>query len=129
MPRDTMLANIQSIQSFFPQDLIHKMWLTPVSEENIEELVARYTSTAFPPVFLPIFERDGNLYTIYLTPGRELQQSPWVLLPDDAVEASIIASSFRYLPLSLRCKAVAMQINQERLCQTILNVLDQWLLR
>lgn len=100
MSRDTVLTNIQSIQSFFPQDLVRKMWLTPVSEENIEELVARYTSTAFPPVFLPIFERDGNLYTIYLTPERELQQSPWVLLPHDAVEASIIASSFRYLPLS-----------------------------
>jgi hypothetical protein len=74
--------------------------LERVGDALLDELLAR-ASTVFPPVFLPIFEHDGDLYAVHLIPGRPLQESAWVQLPHDAAEPRLVATSIKSLPAAL----------------------------
>jgi len=97
MSREQVLACIQNIQELFPTEFIEHMWLNLVSASNLDELLARSLSV-FSPVFLPVFERDGDIYAIHLQPKVSWQQSAWVYLPHDAAEPVLVASRLQYLP-------------------------------
>src|SRR4028118_153753 len=97
MSREQVLLCIQNIQELFPTEFIEHMWLNLVSASNLDELLARSLSV-FSPVFLPVFEREGNIYAIHLQPKVSWQQSAWVRLPQDAAEPVLVASRLQYLP-------------------------------
>jgi hypothetical protein len=100
MSRESILRHIEEIQARFPAEVTERMRLERVGDEHLDELLAR-ASTVFPPVFLPIFERDGNLYAVHLVPGRPWQASAWVQLPHDAAEPMLVATAVKYLPAGL----------------------------
>ncbi len=94
---EQLLETIQSIQSIFPADFIEAMWFNLVDDENFLEVLARSLSI-FPPIYLPILERDGDLYAVHLYPERPWEESSWVLLPHDQANTILVSTSLRYLP-------------------------------
>jgi hypothetical protein len=99
-PREQLLSAISEIQQIWPPELVEAMWFTPVGPGDVDELLARAVSI-FSPVFLPLWERDGNLWAVHVRPGVPWQNGPWVMLPHDAAGPQPIASSLRYLPAGL----------------------------
>ena len=97
MSREQVLASIRNIQEIFPNEFIEHMRINLVSASNLDELLARSLSI-FSPVFLPVLERDGDIYAIHLQPKVSWQQSAWVRLPHDAAEPALVASRLQYLP-------------------------------
>jgi len=100
MNNANQLQLIAEIQAVFPPDLLTAMWLSPVDAGNLDELHARALSV-FPPVYLPVFERQGNLYCVHLVPSRPWRNSPWIELPHDEADPIIVASRLAYLPAGL----------------------------
>lgn len=100
MSREQLLTCIQKIQEFFPNTFIEQICLNPIDSSNLDDLLAR-SLNVFSPVFLPVFERDGNLYAVHLQPKVSWQESAWVELPHDAAEPNLVATRFQYLPSGL----------------------------
>lgn len=100
MNRDLVLSVIHDIQSIFPPEFINRMSFTPVASSNLAELLARSLVT-FPPVFLPVFERDGDLYAVHLKMKTLWQECAWVRLDHDSATPALVATCLRYLPVGL----------------------------
>ncbi|MBZ4420171.1 hypothetical protein [Myxococcus sp. RHSTA-1-4] len=100
MSSESILRHIEEIQARFPAEVTERMRLERVGAEHLDEMLAR-ASTVFPPVFLPIFERDANLYAVHLVPGRPWRASAWVELPHDAAAPVLVATAVQYLPAAL----------------------------
>ena len=94
------LQLIEEIQAVFPPELLAGMWLSSVDDRSIDELHAR-SLTVFSPVYLPIFERHGDLYCVDLVPGQAWHDSAWVQLPHDEADPIIVASRLARLPAGL----------------------------
>lgn len=97
MSQENLLNLIRTIQQLFPAELVQQMWFNPVNAQNLPELIARYL-TVFSPVFLPIFERDGDIYTVHLQPQIPWENSAWIMLPHDGAEPILVATSLPFLP-------------------------------
>src|SRR4051812_47357902 len=52
----------------------------------------------YAPVFIPVFERDGDVYAVHIKPGQSWELSPWLELPHDAAEPVLVASEMKFLP-------------------------------
>jgi len=100
MGDSSLLRAIAAIHKVLPMSATARLGLTPVRPDTFDELLAR-ASSVFPPVFLPSYERDGDLYAIHVTPSESWERAPWIFLPHDAAEPVLVASRLTYLPASL----------------------------
>ncbi len=102
--RHEVVQTIGAIQQMLPADAVASMRLTPVQDPALDELHARLAS-AFPPIFLPVFERDGDLYAVHIQPHVRWMRGAWLFLPHDETEASLVASRIEFLPGGLVAQA------------------------
>lgn len=100
MSKKGILKDIYNIQELFPNELLNKLYLGKINEGNIDEYFSRSLIT-FNPVYLPIFEREGNIYCIHSEPGKTWESCSWVKLSHDFEYPALIASCFKYLPYAL----------------------------
>lgn len=100
MNHTAQLQLIEEAQAVFPPELVTGMSLTPVDNRSLDELHAR-SLTVFSPVYLPIFERHGDLYCLHLVPWRPWQSSAWVALPHDESDPILVATRLACLPAGL----------------------------
>jgi hypothetical protein len=100
MSKENLLNLIREIQKQFPEKLVeYKCW-NKIDETNIGELIAR-SLVAFPPVFLPIFEYNGDIIVVLLYPGKDWKEGAWMKLVHDMENPSFIGSSFKFMPYGL----------------------------
>jgi hypothetical protein len=100
MNHTTQLQLIEEVQAVFPPELVAGMWFNPVDDRSFDELHAR-SLAVFSPVYLPIFERHGDLYCLHLVPQRPWQSCAWVELPHDESDPILVATRLAYLPAGL----------------------------
>lgn len=100
MCREQVLDQIAEIQALFPSELVQSLRFNAIGPDDLDELLAR-ALTVFSPVFLPLFERNGDLWAVHVRPSVSWQEGIWVMLPHDAAEPLTVASCLRYLPAGL----------------------------
>jgi hypothetical protein len=98
--REQTLGIIAEIQSRFPPALLAGLWFNAITPTDLDDLLATALSI-FSPVFLPLFERDGDLWAVHVRPGVPWEEGAWVMLPHDAAEPQWVASRLSYLPAGL----------------------------
>jgi hypothetical protein len=100
MSKANLLNQIKEIQRHFPEKLIAYNRWNKIDDKNIDELLAR-SLVAFPPVFLPVFEKDGDIIAVHIYPGKDWKEGAWMKLVHDMENPLIIGSSFKYMPYGL----------------------------
>jgi hypothetical protein len=106
--KEVVLAAIADRQELFPRSLVEAIGWTKIDQDNIEAEVARMTLT-FPPVFLPIFEAEGDVFAEHLHPGTRREACAWFRLPHDETEPFLVASRLVYLPRLLARPPLCMR--------------------
>jgi hypothetical protein len=97
LSKEKILHYISEIQQEFPDELLEKLFLEKVTENNFDELLARSLIT-FPPIYLPIFVRDGDLFGIHLSFENELKDRPWFKLSHDCEYPLYLVSQLKFMP-------------------------------
>jgi hypothetical protein len=94
------LEAIVERQALFPEELVAAQAWAPIDGGSLDETASRLAEV-FPPVFLPLFEREGDIVAQHVSPGSSADHSGWFHLPHDEAEPRLIASRLAYLPKRL----------------------------
>ncbi|MCG3156682.1 MAG: hypothetical protein DKINENOH_03306 [bacterium] len=95
-----IINRIQEVHSFFSTELLKYTFLEPVIEDSIDEILVRSLVT-YSPIFLPVYEKYGDVYGVHLKPHCHWKECAWVRLAHDSEQVGLIATSFKYLPYAL----------------------------
>lgn len=121
--KEIILKIIEEIQKLIPEEIIKQLMIERINKNNIDNYIASYTSV-FSPIYLPILEKDSNLFGIHLEPEKCWYECPWVMVPHDSQEVDTIASSFRYLPYAFFTSALNMGNYVEEIISPVSSMLD-----
>ena len=122
--KETILAKITEIQSLFPKELLKQTCLELINETNIDEFFSR-TLISFSPVYLPVFERDGDIYAIHIYPGISWEKGAWVRLAHDLEYPYHLVSSFQYLPYVFLQVPINLSDDIDEIWELICGMLDK----
>lgn len=114
---------VREIQSSFPEELLSLTFLQPVTEREMDEVLAR-SLTVHSPVYLPVFQDDGDLIAVHLSPGRSWKDGIWVKLGHDSAEPRLLASSFKYLPYAFLVLPINIKGHVEEVWEPFLRLLQ-----
>jgi hypothetical protein len=80
--KEFIITKIKEVTGIYPEDFDNIIHLQRVTEKRIDEFVARYLVT-YAPIYLPIFERDGDLFSLHVTPKTNSFDMPVLKLFHD----------------------------------------------
>lgn len=122
--REIVLNVINEINNNIPLKILDKLMVERVTENDLDEFMARYL-TILPPNYLPVLEKDGNLYGVHIVPQKHWKESPWVKISHDSTEVEIICESFKYLPYAFFTSNMNMGDYVEEIIGPVTDMLEE----
>ena len=80
--KQVIMQALTEITDMFPKEMDQPMFLERVTEKTLDEFVARSLIT-YAPIYLPLFERDGDLFALHIKARGDLYDSPVLKLFHD----------------------------------------------
>jgi hypothetical protein len=123
--KEVIVNNIKEILSLFPDNLDKIIFLEKTSDKMIEEYIARSLVT-YSPVYLPFFERDGDLFALHISIKCDLYLSPILKLFHDAEFPIYLSSSIKYFPYCMMDALINIKRYYKEIIEPIKQILDKF---
>lgn len=95
--KQTIFTLISDIQREIPREILDILMVDKITLDNFDKHMVNYLRD-FPPNYLPVLEKDENIFAIHMKPNCPWQECAWVVLPHDSEFLQVIANSFYEFP-------------------------------
>ena len=98
--KQVIMQALTEITDMFPKEMDQPMFLERVTEKTLDEFVARSLIT-YAPIYLPLFERDGDLFALHIKANGDIYDSPVLKLFHDVEYPLYLSTSIKTFPYAM----------------------------